>query len=61
MGARGPPDIGGLISLKVDNFPFDMTCARPPATPVAPTHCLSPASSQSSAAAALTAVSTAQE
>ena len=29
MGSRGPPDIGGLISLKVDNFPFDMTCARP--------------------------------
>ena len=20
--SRGPPDIGGLISLKVDNFPF---------------------------------------
>ena len=31
MGSRGPPDIGGLISLKVDNFPFDMTCARPAA------------------------------
>ena len=29
MGSRGPPDIGGLISLKVDNFPYDMTCARP--------------------------------
>merc|ERR1719353_1070956 len=23
--AQGPPDIGGLISLKVDNFPFSMT------------------------------------
>ena len=25
MGERGPPDIGGLISLKVDNFPFSMS------------------------------------
>ena len=25
MAGRGPPDIGGLISLKVDNFPFAMT------------------------------------
>ena len=25
--AKGPPDIGGLISLKVDNFPFSMTDA----------------------------------
>merc|ERR1712137_597882 len=23
MGSRGPPDVGGLISLKVDNFPFN--------------------------------------
>ena len=37
MGSRGPPDIGGLISLKVDNFPFDMTCARPQHR-VAPRH-----------------------
>ena len=29
-GAQGPPDIGGLISLKVDNFPFTMACAYPP-------------------------------
>ena len=29
MGSRGPPDIGGLISVKVDNFPFEMTCAHP--------------------------------
>lgn len=22
---HGPPDVGGLISLKVDNFPFETT------------------------------------
>eukprot|EP00965_Chrysotila_dentata_P139294 4605224-Pleurochrysis_carterae.AAC.5 len=27
--SRGPPDVGGLISLKVDNFPFNTTYARP--------------------------------
>eukprot|EP00966_Prymnesium_polylepis_P125221 2895918-Prymnesium_polylepis.1 len=47
MAERGPPDIGGLISLKVDNFPFTTTCARssrpthtpPPCTTLA---CASP-------------------
>ena len=27
MGTRG--DIGGLISVKVEHFPFEMTCAHP--------------------------------
>ena len=44
MGDRGPPDIGGLISLKVDNFPFEMSCARLSyrSTPQHPAHSLSP-------------------
>lgn len=65
MADRGPPDIGGLISLKVDNFPFEMTCARicdarldPPTAsvllpgPAAPNPCCGPQSSGSLASPA---------
>ena len=38
--SRGPPEIGGLISLKVDNFPFSVTYAERLSS--SPDHVLAP-------------------